>query len=140
MTVTKSLPAWLRTWIRDRGLPPPDPTFLDAAGATLYVVSPSDGTVAPLAVTQMEQLVPRQRTKVSQWKEYPRGMFLDELPNTPSPKVLQYCFARKSTSATGRLSPSQREQRSKPPPRVTQNCPTGRTADARYPLSWLSLQ
>jgi hypothetical protein len=72
-------------------LPPPDPILLDAARATLYVVSPSDGTVAPLAVTQMKQLVRQQRTKVSQWKEYPRGIFLDELPNTPLPKVLQYC-------------------------------------------------
>jgi type IV secretory pathway TraG/TraD family ATPase VirD4 len=91
MTVTKSLTAWLRTSIRDRHLRPLDPAFLDTAGATLYVLSPSDGTVAPLAVTLMEQLVRRQRTKASQWEEYPRvGMFLDELPNTPLPKILQY--------------------------------------------------
>jgi hypothetical protein len=91
MTVTKSLTAWLRTSIRDRGLPTLDPTFLDTAGATLYVLSPADGTVAPLAVTLMEQLVRRQRIKVAQWEQYPRvGMFLDELPNTPLPKILQY--------------------------------------------------
>jgi type IV secretory pathway TraG/TraD family ATPase VirD4 len=65
--------------------------FLDEAGTTLYVLSPSDGTVAPLAVTLMEQLIRRQRIKVGQWEEYPRiGMFLDELPNTPLPKILQY--------------------------------------------------
>jgi type IV secretory pathway TraG/TraD family ATPase VirD4 len=46
---------------------------------------------APLAVTLMEQLIRRQRIKVAQWEEYPRiGMFLDELPNTPLPKILQY--------------------------------------------------
>jgi len=91
MTVSKSLTAWLRTSIRDRGLPTFDPAFLDDADATLYVLSPSDGTVAPLAVTLMEQLIRRQRIKVAQWETYPRvGMFLDELPNTPLPKILQY--------------------------------------------------
>ena len=91
MTVTKALTAWLRTSIRDRGLPVFDPAFLDGPGATLYILSPSDGTVAPLAVTLMEQLIRRQRIKVAQWEEYPRmAMFLDELPNTPLPKVLQY--------------------------------------------------
>jgi len=91
MTVTKALTAWLRTSIRDRGLPTFDPRFLDEPGTTLYVLSPSDGTVAPLAVALMEQLIRRQRIKVAQWEEYPRiGMFLDELPNTPLPKILQY--------------------------------------------------
>jgi type IV secretory pathway TraG/TraD family ATPase VirD4 len=91
MTVSKSLTAWLRTSVRDRGLPAFDPSFLDDTSATLYVLSPADGTVAPLAVTLMEQLIRRQRIKVAQWEEYPRvGMFLDELPNTPLPKILQY--------------------------------------------------
>jgi type IV secretory pathway TraG/TraD family ATPase VirD4 len=91
MTVTKSLTAWLRTCIRDRYLPSFDPAFLDDAHTTLYVLSPADGTVAPLAVTLMEQLIRRQRTKVGQWEEFPRlGFYLDELPNTPLPKILQY--------------------------------------------------
>jgi hypothetical protein len=91
MTVSKSLTAWLRTSIRDRELPAFDPSYLDAPDTTLYVLSPSDGTVAPLAVTLMEQLIRRQRTKVAEWADYPRvGMFLDELPNTPLPKILQY--------------------------------------------------
>ena len=51
MTVSKALTAWLRTSIRDRDLPTFDPSFLDEAGTTLYVLSPSDGTVAPLSVT-----------------------------------------------------------------------------------------
>jgi type IV secretory pathway TraG/TraD family ATPase VirD4 len=91
MTVTKSLTAWLRTCIRDRPLPTFDPAFLDDAHTTLYVLSPADGTVAPLAVTLMEQLIRRQRIKVGQWEELPRlGFFLDELANTPLPKILQY--------------------------------------------------
>src|SRR6202171_1589425 len=91
MTVTKALTAWLRTSIRDRALPAFDPSFLDDPAATFYVLSPADGTVAPLAGTLMEQLIRRQRIKVGQWEEYGRlGMFLDELPNTPLPKILQY--------------------------------------------------
>jgi type IV secretion system protein VirD4 len=91
MTVTKSLTAWLRTCIRDRNLSAFDPRFLDDAHATLYVLSPADGTVAPLAVTLMEQLIRRRRIKVGQWEEFPwLGLFLDELPNTPLPKILQY--------------------------------------------------
>ena len=91
MTVTKALTAWLRTSIRDRDLPTFDPTILNEPGATLYILSPADGAVAPLAVTLMEQLIRQQRTKVAQQEHYPRiGMFLDELPNTPLPKILQY--------------------------------------------------
>lgn len=91
MTITKALTAWLRTSIRDRYLPIFDPAVLDEPGTTLYILSPSDGTVAPLAVTLMEQLIRRQRIKVAQRERYPRiGMFLDELPNTPLPKILQY--------------------------------------------------
>ena len=91
MTVTKSLTAWLRTSIRDRGLPAFDPADLDDPHTTLYVLSPADGTVAPLPVTLMEQLIRRQRVKVGQWEQFPRlGFFIDELPNTPLPKILQY--------------------------------------------------
>jgi type IV secretion system protein VirD4 len=91
MTVTKALTAWLRTSIRDRELPAFDPTILDEPGATLYLLSPADGAVAPLVVTLIEQLIRRQRAKVAQATNYPRlGMFLDELPNTPLPKILQY--------------------------------------------------
>jgi type IV secretory pathway TraG/TraD family ATPase VirD4 len=91
MTVTKSLTAWLRTSIRDRHLPTFDPAFLDDPQTTLYILAPAEGTVAPLPVTLMEQLIRRQRVKVGQWEEYPRvGFYLDELPNTPLPKILQY--------------------------------------------------
>jgi type IV secretion system protein VirD4 len=87
MTVTKALTAWLRTSTRDRDQPILDPSALDEHGSTLYILSPSDGTVAPLAVTLMEQLNRRQRTKVAQHVHYPRlGMFLDELPCNISPR------------------------------------------------------
>ncbi|MCC9184364.1 type IV secretory system conjugative DNA transfer family protein [Mycolicibacterium mageritense] len=91
ITVTDALTAWLRTAAFDANLPPFDPTFLDDGSTTLYVLSPADGAVAPQVTTLIDQLISRQRVKVAQWEEYPRlGMFLDELPNTPLPKILQY--------------------------------------------------
>jgi type IV secretion system protein VirD4 len=91
MTVTKALTAWLRTATRDRGRPAFDPVFLDEPGATLYLLAPADGTVAPQPVALMEQLIRRQRVKVAQWEALPQlGLFLDELPNTPLPRIGQY--------------------------------------------------
>ena len=84
MTVTKSLTAWLRTSIRDRDLPTFDPADLDDPHTTLYVLSPADGTVAPLPVTLMEQLIRRQRVKVGQWEEFPRlGFFIGHESRIP---------------------------------------------------------
>jgi type IV secretion system protein VirD4 len=61
LTVTKELTAWLRTSIRNRDLPTFDPAVFDAPDATLYILSPSDGAVAPLSVALMEQLIRQQR-------------------------------------------------------------------------------
>lgn len=39
----------------------------------------------------MDQLINRQRVKVAQWDEFSRlGMFLDEITNTPLPRLPQY--------------------------------------------------
>ena len=91
MTVTKVLTAWLLTAQRDRSLPALDLSFFDDADATLYLLSPSDGTVAAQAIVLMDQLINRQRTKVAQWEEFSRiGLFLDEITNTPIPRLPQY--------------------------------------------------
>jgi type IV secretory pathway TraG/TraD family ATPase VirD4 len=91
MTVTKVLTAWLRTSHRDRSLPTLNLDFLDDPHATVYLLTPSDGTVARQAITLMDQLINRQRTKVSQWEEITRiGLFLDEITNTPLPRLPQY--------------------------------------------------
>jgi type IV secretory pathway TraG/TraD family ATPase VirD4 len=91
MTVTKVLTAWLLTAQRDRGLPALELSFFDDGDATLYLLSPADGTVAAQAIVLMDQLSSRQRTKVAQWEEFSRiGLFLDEITNTPIPRLPQY--------------------------------------------------
>ncbi|WP_236724711.1 type IV secretory system conjugative DNA transfer family protein [Mycobacterium avium] len=91
MTVTKVLTAWLLTAHRDRPHPPLDLNFFDDPNATLYLLTPSDGTVAAQAIVLMDQLINRQRTKVAQWEDFHRiGLFLDEITNTPIPRLPQY--------------------------------------------------
>jgi type IV secretory pathway TraG/TraD family ATPase VirD4 len=91
ITVTKVLTAWLRTAARDRQLSTLDSTFLDDPHATVYLLTPADGTVAPQAIALMDQLINRQRVKVAQWEEFARiGMYLDEVTNTPLPRLPQY--------------------------------------------------
>jgi type IV secretory pathway TraG/TraD family ATPase VirD4 len=110
MTVTKVLTAWVLTASRDRSLPALDLSFFDDRDATLYLLSPADGTVAAQAIVLMDQLINRQRAKVAEWEQYSRiGLFLDEVTNTPIPRLPQYlaesrglgcaiCFAAQSGS------------------------------------------
>jgi type IV secretion system protein VirD4 len=91
MTVTKVLTAWLLTADRDRGNPVLDLSFFDQPDSTLYLLTPADGTVATQAIVLIDQLINRQRTKVAQWDEFSRlGLFLDEITNTPIPRLPQY--------------------------------------------------
>ncbi|KPN47684.1 type IV secretory system conjugative DNA transfer family protein [Mycobacterium intracellulare] len=91
MTVTKVLTAWLLTSRRDRALPALNLSFFDDPAATLYLLTPADGTVAAQAIVLMDQLINRQRTRVAQWEEFSRiGLFLDEVTNTPIPRLPQY--------------------------------------------------
>jgi type IV secretion system protein VirD4 len=91
MTVTKVLTAWLLTAQRDRALLALELSFFDNRDATLYLLTPADGTVAAHAMVLMDQLINRQRTKVAQWEEFTRiGLFLDEITNTPIPRLPQY--------------------------------------------------
>ena len=91
MTVTKVLTAWLLTSRRDRTLPALNLSFFDDPTATLYLLTPADGTVAAQAIVLMDQLINRQRTRVAQWEEFSRiGLFLDEVTNTPVPRLPQY--------------------------------------------------
>lgn len=91
MTVTKVLTAWLRTSHRDRRLPPLDLSIFGDPSATVYVLSPADGTVAAQAITLMDALINFQRRKIAEWEDHHRvGMFLDEITNTPLPRLPQY--------------------------------------------------
>lgn len=92
MSVTKVLTPWLLTARRDKNHPPLDLSFFDSAKTpTLYLLTPADGSVAAQAIVLMDQLINRQRTKVAQWEEFSRiGLFLDEITNTPVPRLPQY--------------------------------------------------
>lgn len=92
MSVTKVLTPWLLTSARDAGHPTLELSFFDSEQTpTLYLLTPADGTVAAQAIVLMDQLINRQRTIVSQWEEYRQvGLFLDEITNTPIPKLPQY--------------------------------------------------
>ena len=91
MTVTKVLTAWLLTANRDRPHHPLHLDFFEDPQATLYLLTPADGTVAAQAIVLMDQLINRQRTKVAQWEGFLRlGLFLDEITNTPIPRLPQY--------------------------------------------------
>ena len=91
MMVTKVLTAWLLTARRDRLFPPLDLSFFDDPAATVYLLTPADGTVAAQAIVLMDLLINRQRAKVAQWEEFTRiGLFLDEITNTPIPRLPQY--------------------------------------------------
>jgi type IV secretory pathway TraG/TraD family ATPase VirD4 len=47
--------------------------------------------VAAQAITLMDALINRQRRKVAEWQDDTRvGMFLDEITNTPLPRLPQY--------------------------------------------------
>ncbi len=91
MTVTKVLTAWLLTSARDRQFEALDLDFLDEPGATIYLLTPADGTVAAQAIVLLDQIIDRQRAKVAQWEQFSRiGLFLDEITNTPMPRLPQY--------------------------------------------------
>lgn len=91
ITVTKVLTAWLLTARRDRQYPALRLPFFDDPAATLYLLTPADGTVAAQAIVLMDQLINRQRAKVAQGEEFsPIGLFLDEITNTPIPRLPQY--------------------------------------------------
>ena len=91
MTVTKVLTAWLLTANRDTPHTPLNLDFFDDPSATLYLLTPADGTVAAQAIVLMDQIINRQRTKVAQWQDFQRiGLFLDEITNTPIPRLPQY--------------------------------------------------
>jgi hypothetical protein len=71
-------------------LPALELSFFDDADGTRYLLSPADGTVAAQAIVLMDKLISRQRTKVAQWEEFSRiGLFLDEITNTPLPRLPQ---------------------------------------------------
>ena len=67
-----------------------DLNFFDDPTATLYLLTPAT-VPSPLRPSSWDQLINRQRTKVAQWEDFQRiGLFLDEITNTPIPRLPQY--------------------------------------------------
>jgi hypothetical protein len=93
ITMRKAITPWLRTSLMAADVADItaafDPTFLDDPQATLFVLSPADGTVAGAAVTLLDSLVRRWREKTARREQMQRLlMVIDELPNTaPIPSL-----------------------------------------------------
>lgn len=89
ITMRKAITPWLRTSFTVDLTEKFDPAFLDDPQATLFVLSPADGTVAGAAVTLLDALVRRWREKTASRAPMERLlMIIDELPNTaPIPSL-----------------------------------------------------
>ncbi|SLI20063.1 type IV secretory pathway, VirD4 component [Mycobacteroides abscessus subsp. abscessus] len=89
ITMRKAVTPWLRATFQKGVVRTFDPTFLDDPHATLFVISPADGTGAGAAVTLLDSLVRVWRGKVARKEKVHRLlMAIDELPNTaPIPSL-----------------------------------------------------
>jgi len=94
ITMRKAVTPWLRMALAARfdptlQAPPFTPGFLDDPSATLFVLSPAEGTTAGAAVTLIDSLVRRWRDKTAARQQVHRMLLIiDELPNTaPIPSL-----------------------------------------------------
>ncbi|MDF0531115.1 type IV secretory system conjugative DNA transfer family protein [Tsukamurella sp. 8F] len=92
LSVGKAIMPWLRSIGTDTGLPFFDPDFLDDPQATLYVLAPLDGSAAAAAITLVDNLVRRQRSRVAEWDEVMQiKCIIDEFSSIcPMPKLIKY--------------------------------------------------
>jgi type IV secretion system protein VirD4 len=84
-----ALTPWLHTTLAANAAAKFDPQFLDDPQATLFVLTPADGTVATCAVTLLDSLVRRWRDKTAARAPMERLLLIvDDLPNTaPIPNL-----------------------------------------------------
>lgn len=89
ITMRKAVTPWLRTTFKKDPLKAFDPKFLDDPHATLFIISPADGTGAGAAVTLLDSLIRVWRAKVARREMFYRLLLvIDELPNTaPLPSL-----------------------------------------------------
>lgn len=88
MNMRNALKAWsLETVVGDEDDEPFDPAMLEEPGATLYIVSPMDGSAASAACAVIEQTIQHWRRNIA--CDLPTlGLFLDELAQcAPLPKL-----------------------------------------------------
>lgn len=91
INVRSALDPWtLSTVAGDSAAQPFTPSMLEEPGATLYVVSPMDGSAAGAACAVIEQSIQHWRRSIG--REMPTlGLFLDEVANcAPLPKLASH--------------------------------------------------
>lgn len=88
LSIIEALDPWtLGTVVGDDKSVPFVPSMLEQKGATLYLISPMDGSAAGAACAVIEQTIQHWRRRVSQ-KMPTLGLFLDEVANcAPLPKL-----------------------------------------------------
>lgn len=92
LTVRKAVMPWMRLSMRGVHYPVFDETFLDDPTATLYVLTPAEGSIAGAAVTLLDFLIRLWRAKTSR-KEMSHRLLIvvDEAANVaPMPALRRY--------------------------------------------------
>lgn len=92
LTVRKAVMPWMRLSMRGVSYPSFDETFLDDPTATLYVLTPAEGSIAGAAVTLLDFLIRLWRAKTSR-KEMSHRLLIvvDEAANVaPMPALRRY--------------------------------------------------
>jgi len=89
LTMRKAVTPWMRLALRGKELPPFETKFLDDPEASLFVLSPTEGSIAGAAVTLLEHLVKVWRGKTSRNEMMHRLMIvIDEMANVaPMPAL-----------------------------------------------------
>lgn len=92
LTMRKAVMPWMRLALRGINNPAFDESFLDDPTATLYVLAPSEGSVAGAAVTLLEHLVKVWRAKTARKEMMHRLLYvIDEATNVaPMPALRRH--------------------------------------------------
>lgn len=92
LTMRKAVAPWMRLALRGKTYRPFDATFLDDPQATLYVLSPPEGSIAGAAVTLLEHLIKVWRAKTARKEMLHRLLIvIDEAANVaPMPALRRH--------------------------------------------------
>jgi type IV secretory pathway TraG/TraD family ATPase VirD4 len=92
LTMRKAVMPWMRLALRGKDYPAFDETFLSDPSATLYVLSPAEGSIAGAAVTLLEHLVKLWRAKTARKEMMHRLLIvIDEAANVaPMPALRRH--------------------------------------------------
>jgi len=92
LTMRKAVTPWMRLALRGNKLPPFKTEFLEDPTASLFVLSPAEGSIAGAAVTLLEHLVKVWRAKTARNEMMHRLMvIIDEMANVaPMPALRRH--------------------------------------------------